>query len=270
MCHSGSAASRQGSVEIHNFWLGYAALIPIAVSIHYINEYADIETDKLAVRTPFSGGSGALAKTGLSPKILLTAAWTALIIGSVLALVFWLIGSLPLPALIVLSIGAFFGWMYSVPPLALAWRGWGELDNAALGGVVLPIFGYTVFSGQFDLSAFLAVLPFGMLVFVNLLATTWPDRKADKTVGKYTLATKWPVKWLRFVYWSVAASTFIVLPLLADWVLPPVVVWACLLTIPVVIWGAIAYTRQHSPLPTVAAMIVMLITHMLAWGTLIG
>ena len=38
----------------------------------------------------------------------------------------------------VLSLGAFFGWMYSVRPFALAWHGWGEVDNAALGGVLLP------------------------------------------------------------------------------------------------------------------------------------
>ena len=39
---------------------GFAALIPISTSIHYINEYADYETDGLTKQTPFSGGSGAL------------------------------------------------------------------------------------------------------------------------------------------------------------------------------------------------------------------
>ncbi|MFU8870292.1 MAG: prenyltransferase, partial [Natronococcus sp.] len=45
--------------------VGAIALIPVSVAIHYANEYADADTDALTERTPFSGGSGALERTGL-------------------------------------------------------------------------------------------------------------------------------------------------------------------------------------------------------------
>jgi len=88
----------------------------------------------------------------------------------------------PVP-LVVLFAGAFLGWMYSLPPLALAWRGWGELDNALLGGVALPLYAYLVQSGELDRWVILIFIPFSMLVFINLLATTWTDRDADRSVG---------------------------------------------------------------------------------------
>lgn len=249
---------------------GWAALMPVSASIHLANEYADYETDRLADRTPFSGGSGAFVRFGAPRDLALRGAWTTLLVGALVAAAAAARGLLGAPALAVLGAGAFFGWMYSLQPLALAWKGWGELDNAALGGILLPVYSYTLITRHVELQALLAVLPFGMLVFINLLATTWPDRKADAAVGKFTLATRLPPHSLRLMYWAVAAGGFILLPLLADWVLPPVVVWTCLLTVPVVLWGAVAYTRRHSPLPTVAAMIVMLITHGLAWFASIG
>jgi 1,4-dihydroxy-2-naphthoate octaprenyltransferase len=260
------AMARDYLFEINPILWGYAALFPISMSIHYINEYADYATDTLTVRTPFSGGSGALQRSGLPPSLAHQSAWVTLIFGVGIALWGFITQQLSSTALFILIIGAFFGWMYSVRPLALAWHGWGELDNASIGAVLLPLFGYAILAGRIDLSAFLAVIPFGMVAFVNLLATTWADRKADSRVGKYTLATRWSPQKLRIVYWLVAGSSFILIPLLKDWVLPTIVVWSSILVYPSVIWGAATYTRQHSPFPTVTAMVLMLIAQLTGWG----
>lgn len=64
-----------------------------------------------------------------------------------------------------------FGWAYSLPPLALAWRELGELDNAALGGLVLPLYGFAVASGRVSFDPILACVPFVALVFANMLET---------------------------------------------------------------------------------------------------
>ncbi len=244
---------------------GYAALVPIAASIHYANEYADHGTDALTRRTLFSGGSGALQQYRLAPVLALRAAVFSLVAGSLVALIGFWKGQVGGAGLGILTLGAFFGWMYSLKPMALAWRGWGELDNAALGGVLLPLFGFATLAGRVDFFAVLAVLPFGLMVFANLLATTWPDRQADRAVGKRTLATRLAKPELRMLYWAAAAGTFLLLPVLSGHVLPPIVFWACMLSLPVVLWGAWSYTRRRSPLPTVAAMIVMLAAHSLGW-----
>ncbi len=59
-------------------------------------------------------------------------------------------GSVPL------ALGTFLGWMYSLPPLALAWKGWRELDNAVMAGIALPLFGFAVWRVR---STFLLRLP---------------------------------------------------------------------------------------------------------------
>jgi hypothetical protein len=73
--------------------------------------------------------------------------------------------------MVILALGTLFGWMYSLKPLALGWRGLGELDNAVLGGLLLPFYGYVVQAGTVDVGVILALLPFGASAFVNLLAT---------------------------------------------------------------------------------------------------
>lgn len=247
---------------------GYVALIATSASIHYANEYADYETDTLTTRTPFSGGSGALPETGLPRRLALRAAQVTLAVGVALATAGFVLGVLGVAAVGVLLAGAFFGWMYSLPPLQLAWNGWGELDNAALGGVLLPVYGFTVQAGYIDLAAIAVCLPFGALVFINLLATTWPDRAADAQVGKYTLATQWPTARLRILYGVGALAAFGLLLVMGNWLVPPLVLAAALLPVPIVLWGWSVYTRWENPFPTVFAMVVMMNAYLLSWGVL--
>lgn len=249
-------------------WVGYSALILVSASIHYANEYADHETDALTTRTPFSGGSGALSTTGLSRRLALRAAQLTLTVGVVISVVAVMWGVLHTTALLVLLIGGFFGWMYSLPPLQLAWRGWGELDNAALGGVLLPLYGFVVQAQHIEIDVILICLPFGALVFINLLATTWPDRSADEFVGKRTLATRWSPARLRVLYGFGAVMAFGSILLMGNWLLPPLVVTGALLALPGVVWGWVIYTRRETPFPTVLAMVVMMNAYLLGWGLL--
>lgn len=259
------ALAREGTFSQTNFLVGFLALIFTSVSIHYANEYADYETDRLTVRTPFSGGSGALPESGVPRKTALVSAWVALILGAGIAVGGVLDNSISFISLIFLGLGGFFGWMYSLKPLALAWNGWGELTNAALGGILLPAYAYTAHTRTIDWSALLTFLPFGMLVFVNLLATTWPDRKADAAVGKFTLATRWSVTRLRVLHAGAAFGAILISLLLAGVVLPPVVVLSGLLVIPILAWSVIAYTRSFSPFPSVAAMVLFLLAQLTGW-----
>ena len=149
--------------------------------------------------------------------------------------------------------------MYSLRPLALAWRGWGELANAFLGGMLLPAWGYSVQAAQVDWRIFLLSLPFMLHVFNNLLATTWADRQADHHVGKFTLATRWPADRLRTLYYLVVTAAYLTLFLIGGWLLPYVFVWLTMLLLPLAIWAGHVYTRQHSPFPSVLVMVQFLI-----------
>ncbi len=246
------------SVEypIYSFQIivGFAALLAVTVSIHLINEYADVETDALTQRTTYSGGSGALSETGASPAIALIGAWIALLVGVLIAVIGVLTGPISVQAFGLLILGAFFGWMYSVRPLALAWKGWGELDNSLLGALLLPLFGYVLAGGTLNLSTILLFLPFTGLAFLNLLATTWADKEADGIVGKHTLAVKWSEERLRRLYLTVGALTYLIIVFQNFLQFPRYVILVGFLTFPLSIWGFHSYTRKQDPSPSVIAM----------------
>ena len=250
-------------------FFGLLVLLIVSSSVHYANEYADWETDALTQRTLFSGGSGALPSSAVPRRVALRAGWVGLAVGSILALLGWAAGALNSTALFILAIGTFLGWMYSVEPLALAWKGWGELDNAVVGGMALPLFGFAALAGAVDFPIVAACVPFVALVFLNLLATTWPDREADLAVGKRMLATRWSPVRLRRVYWAVAVLFFLMFPLLVGWSLPPRVAWSSYLVAPLVIIGGLFYTKGRSPLPSVAAMVTMAVVQFAAWFSLL-
>jgi 1,4-dihydroxy-2-naphthoate octaprenyltransferase len=245
---------------------GLAVLLAAAASVHYANEYADVETDRLATRTPFSGGSGALPRTGLPPTVALAAAVVTGALGVGGLALAWVSAVLPVAAVVVLGVIAVLGWQYSLPPLALAWNGLGEVDNALLGGLLLPTYGLLVQRGTVPPSLVLVFVPFAILVFVNLLATTWPDREADAAVGKHTLATRWSRRRLRGAYAGAAGACFVAVAVLAGVGRLPVPVGAAsLLVLPVLVWGGDVYTRQRSPVPTVAAMVGLVVVQGAAW-----
>jgi len=247
-----------------SFLAGGVVLLPIAASIHYANEYADYETDAVTERTPFSGGSGALHRTGLSRTVPLSAAVGSLAVGVALTAAVALAGFLSPLAVGVLAVSTVFGWQYSLGPLKLAWRGWGELDNAALGGLALPVYGAAVLDGPVGFVALVSV-PFFLLVLLNLFATQWPDREADAQAGKRTLAVQWPRRRLRASYAAVALVAGAALLALAVSILPLAVAGASFAVAPLVGYGAYGYTRRHVPWPTVAAMVLLLTAQTLGW-----
>lgn len=250
-----------------SFTVSIAAALFISVSIHFANEFADVETDRITRRTPFSGGSGALPNSDVDPSIAINGAFFTAVMGSLIAIFGVFNQMMPVYSLLILGMALFLGWGYSLKPLALAWRGWGEADNAFLGGVLLPIYGYFVFSSQVDFFILKAVIPFGLLAFVNLLATTWADKWADGQVGKFTLATQYPTKNLRGLYGAVIVIAYLAVIWLAPY--PPSVIWTSLIAVPFSIWGFLRYTRQDDPTPSVFAMIAFLMMQLVTWATVV-
>lgn len=244
--------------------VGGATLVPVALGVHYANEYADVETDRLTERTPFSGGSGAIERTNVGRELLARATAVAICVGLSGAIAGWLAGYLSVTALALLVGIAAAGLAYSLPPVTLVSRGLGELTNAALGGMVLPLYSVAVV-GRVSPAAMLAVMPFTVLVGCNLLATHWPDREADAAVGKRTLAVRWSPRGLRQAYWLLAGVAVLLTTGLTGRVLPVPVVAAQSLALPSLVWGGAVLTRQRSPFPAVSAMVLHAGASTAAW-----
>ena len=262
----GWVAESQGlTIQFDSLVWGLVILILGGMSIHYSNEYADVETDRLTQRTLFSGGSGAIPMGWATAQTAFRAMWVTLLACLIIAIMSLGQGVINFLTFGILVIGIFLGWMYSLPPLKFAWRGWGEVDNAVLGGLFLPIYGYVVHAGVLGLEVILAFMPFTLVVFVNLLATTYTDKDADKAVGKHTLATQWDNRQLRRLYAGTVGLSLVMTISFIDNILPIEVVIGNLVVLPFLMWGYARYTRIQSPHPTVIAMIVMMVLQAVGW-----
>ena len=161
-------------------------------------------------------------------------------------------------------------WQYSVGPLRLAWRGLGEATNAALGGVALPLYGFAVVAGRVTTAAALSTVPFALVVFVNLLETQWPDRRADAAVGKRTLATRWSAGRLRWAYvvgLLAAAGTGVAL---AGRVFPLPVAAGTLAPMVGLLPGAVRFTNREQPLFAVVTMVGIAVASTVGWAVVAG
>jgi 1,4-dihydroxy-2-naphthoate polyprenyltransferase len=234
-------------------FLGLALVIPVAASVHWANEAADVATDALTIRTPFSGGSGVLPASGIEPRMVIMVALFAAIASLAGAALVVQSSLLPVPALVLLAAGLAGGWAYSLPPVAAARRGWGEPLNAVLGGCLLPLYGVSVVQGVPTSAHVLAVLPFAFVVMASVLATAWPDREADGATGKGTLQVRLAPRNLRRLY-AASIAGFGTATVAAATTGAVTMAWLGLAVLPLLLIGYRRYTRLTSPLPSVAAM----------------
>ncbi len=263
------ALGQGATLQVETLALAAVPLVLASASVHYANEFADYETDALTTRTPFSGGSGALVETGTSRWVPLYAGLLSLTLALLVTGIFLATDGVTTTATAVLVGATVLGWQYSVGPLKLAWRGWGEVTNATLGGLLLPVYGAAVLDGPL-LEVALASIPFFLVVLLNLFATQWPDREADATVGKRTLAVQWSRHRCRVAYATIALGAALSLALLhssvlTPAVLPTAVVLGSVPIAPLVVWGVLGYTERDIPWPTVSAMVGLLTLQCLAW-----
>ncbi|MDD1764356.1 MAG: prenyltransferase, partial [Methanobacteriaceae archaeon] len=179
-----------GTIQIIPALIGLLILVLATLMAHYANEYADVDTDTLTRRTRYSGGSGVLP-SGIIPAR--WALWSALILAVLTLMVTFLSywrGLLSSQGVLLVLMGIIGGWFYSMPPLQLERTRWGEVDNALLGGYLMPLIAYIPQVGVADWDLFLILTPIFLAVLVNLLGVHWLDREADAQVGKNTLVVR--------------------------------------------------------------------------------
>ena len=245
---------RGGATSVADVVVGAALLVPAAVAVHWANEGADAATDAMTDRTRFSGGSGALARSRFEPASLLR--WAQLLAAAVaiVAVLLVIAALLPTAGGLLLVIGLAGGLAYSVPPVSLMRRGFGEPFNALLGALILPLFGVAAAQGYVEPLDVVAFLPFTFITTCSVMATAWPDRVADGATGKDTLQVRLDPSRLRTIYGLTALAwagmVLVVMALdAAPFPLAPLGV------LPFVWIGWTWYTRRTSPWPSVAAMV---------------
>lgn len=269
------ATARGAALTATTAAVAAVALLATWTSLHLANEWADHETDRLTTelgtRTRFSGGSETLPGEDVPRRTVAGAAVAAGVVGLGLTVGAWAAGVLSGGAAAVQVVTAAAGYAYSLPPVRLAWRGLGEVANSVAGGVGLPLYGYGATAGVLGPEAVWPVLPFTALVFGNLLATQWPDRRADGAVGKRSLAVRWSARRLRVAFTVATVGAYAGAGLLlVSGRVPETVALATFLGAPLSAWAVVTFTRRPSPFPAVAAMVVVAVGQLAAWAATAG
>ncbi|MEA2026410.1 MAG: UbiA family prenyltransferase [Chloroflexota bacterium] len=228
--------------------------IGTAVAVHLANEAADHETDRLTERTQFSGGSGALEASGLDPRVPLAIGLSVAAVVAVAAIAVTVTNLLAPVATALLLLGLAGGLAYSLPPVEVMRRGWGEPFNALLGSLLLPLFTLAAVAGTIAPFDVIAFLPFFFVTLASVMATAWPDRVADAATGKATMQVRFAPATLRRIH-LLASGAFVVATLVAAVVGAMPLALAGLLVLPWLVVGIFRYTRSESPVANVSAMV---------------
>ena len=154
------------------------------ICVDVFNEYFDYRSgvDFETIKTPFSGGSGALPSGLITPKQALSLGIVTFIILIPIGIYFTIVkGWLLLPLLFVATLCII---LYTPFILKMGWPEWAP--GVGLG--ILPVLGlYFVQTGGYTLHALIASVPSGILVHNLLLLNEFPDVDVDKKFGRRTM-----------------------------------------------------------------------------------
>ena len=245
-----TVVANQADVSLPVLMLALLGAFLAHISVNTLNEYFDFKSglDLETIKTPFSGGSGALPQ---NPEML----------GTVLA-----VGVLSSVAL--LMIGSFFVWQFGIGivPIGITglviiatYTGWINkhpficLLAPGLGFGFLMVAGTQfVLQGQYTpLSWLVAMVPF-FLVNNLLLLNQYPDIKADTNAGRYHFPIAYGVKRSNMIYgfFSLATVAIIIGYILAGYL--PMLSLIALLPMPLAffsLYGAVKYGEKIGNFP---------------------
>jgi 1,4-dihydroxy-2-naphthoate octaprenyltransferase len=222
-----------------------------------------------ATPTPFSGGSRVIQTGALSPRAVLIYALACFAVGAAIGLYLWRVT----PGYTVLwlgLIGVCSGFFYTATPVAIGYRGVGELFIGLNFGVLATLGAHYVQAGHLSAAALSASLPVSFLIAAVVYINEFPDYAADKEVRKRTLVVLLGLKRARWGYWALMAATYVaVAAAVALKILPP---WALLgmLTLPVAAQATnVLFKNYADPYKILPANGLTIIVH-LATSLLVG
>lgn len=158
-----------------------------SLTIVFLNDAADVKADENNSNyTMYSGGSRVIQEGKISQKSLAKAGYSIALLLVILGVVLSIITQNSFLFIYpIVSIALLF--FYSYPPIKLNYRGGGELLQGIGCGIVLPMFGFSLFSGS-HLFDFSILLPYFALHTASSIGTSLPDAEADIKSNKKTIA----------------------------------------------------------------------------------
>ena len=188
------AACAARPIAMAPYLLGYLVLFLFEAATVFLNEWFDFDSDRRNCNAGlFSGGSRVLVDDRLDRPAMRKGIGLAILAAGA-ALIALLAAAAAAPAASAGVIAALYllfaglALVYTVPPLKLSHRGFGELDVALTHSAGAIMAGYVAQGGGWtDSAPWLLALPLGVSVLPSILLAGCPDRDADQAAGKRTL-----------------------------------------------------------------------------------
>jgi 1,4-dihydroxy-2-naphthoate octaprenyltransferase len=194
--------SVRGSLDYGAAVLALLATMLVHAGANVINDVADDDngTDRMNDERifPYTGGSRFIQNSILSARAMRNFGIGLLVAAAVCGA---LLAQIKGPLVIAFGLlGVVLGTLYSIRPVQLAGRGFGELTIAIAFGV-LPVCGAAwLQSGVLDGSSLLISIPMAFWVASILLINEVPDIAADAAAGKGTLPVRVGIPGTRVIY----------------------------------------------------------------------
>jgi 1,4-dihydroxy-2-naphthoate octaprenyltransferase len=201
------------------------------ISVNMLNEYHDFNSglDFKTIKTPFSGGSGALPGNPNVAKTVLVLGLFSLIVTMVIGIYFMTtIGTtiLPIGLFGLVIIVTYTQWLNRMPILCLISPGFGF-------GLLMVVGTNLVLTHSYSPLAWLvSLIPF-FLINNLLLLNQYPDMKADASVGRNTFPLAFGIKRSNQVYALFMISAYALIALYIALGLLPAI--SCIALLPIVL-----------------------------------
>lgn len=173
------------------YLLGYLTLFLLEAATVFLNDWFDFDSDRRNRNAgPFTGGSRVLVDGRLDRAAMRKGIGLSLL-GAGVALTALLAAAPAASAVTIAALYTLFAALalaYTVPPLKLSHRGWGELDVMLTHSAGAIMAGYAAQGGAWaDSLPWLLALPLGLSILPSILLAGCPDREADQATAKRTL-----------------------------------------------------------------------------------
>jgi 1,4-dihydroxy-2-naphthoate octaprenyltransferase len=264
-----------------NWWhaaLTLVGLVAVHGGTNLANDYYDHRTrdDWLNLTpTPFSGGSRVIQDGVISPRAMFIYSLACFAVGIACGLYLWRVT----PGNVVLWLGlagVASGFLYTATPVAIGYRGVGEIFVGVNFGPVAVLGAHYVQAGHLSPAALMASVPVGLLIAAVLYINEFPDYEADRQVNKKTIVVLLGPKRARYGYIILIALTYAaIITFVAFGGLPT---WALLglLTLPLAVKAITVLMRRYAePYKLLPANALTILVHfatgiLLAVGLALG
>mgnify|MGYP001812123687 CR=1 FL=1 len=202
-----TAMAAHGSVDAGVLALIFIGAICAHISVNTLNEYADFRSglDLVTVKTPFSGGSGALPRDpAMAGKVL---SMGLLSLGLTFAIGIYFVNSngaliVPFGIAGIIIILTYTKWINRWPFICLLAPGMGF-------GIIMVVGTHAVLTQHSTITAWLAALVPFFLVNNLLLLNQFPDIDADRSIGRNHLPIAFGTRTSSHVYAALSAGTYL-------------------------------------------------------------